>query len=120
MLRPLRYFSLLVVLGLVLMASLNVGKAQTSNQPDTIIDAAFKDLSQRLGQNVTRSNVDNWAWEEDIFPDTSLGCPAAGKTYTQGTTRGYKITIVYKKVTYDYRASHNGQTLILCVNGTPA
>ncbi|HVO43986.1 MAG TPA: SH3 domain-containing protein [Aggregatilineales bacterium] len=99
--------------------SVLIAHAQIS-APDAIIDAAVQDLSGRVGKSLNRGNLDSWAWEEDVFHDAGLDCPAPGKTYTRTPTHGYKITLTYKGTVYDYRASKDGSTLYLCVNGVPA
>src|SRR5262245_24983658 len=87
---------------------------RAQNEPTAIIDAAFADLSHRLGRTLTRGNVDSWTWEQIDFPDSSLGCPQPGQAYAQVVTRGYKIVIMTAGVAYDYRVTNNGQGLILC------
>src|SRR6186713_2789818 len=64
--------------------------AQTS-EPTGIIDAAFRDLSAKLGKPVVKGGDSTFSWEQTVFPDASLGCPEPGKVYAQTTTPGYKI-----------------------------
>src|SRR5258706_12046592 len=93
---------------------LQTGRAvRAQGEPTAIIDAAFADLSQRLGRSLNRGNVDSWTWEQVDFADTSLGCPQPGQAYAQHITRGYKITILIAGVAYDYRVLNNGQGLFL-------
>ncbi|MEP7285639.1 MAG: SH3 domain-containing protein [Chloroflexota bacterium] len=80
----------------------------------TIIDAVYSDLSQKLGKSVARGGDSQFSWEEDVFNDTSLGCPQPGQNYTQVTTRAYKITIVYQGVTYSYRSTKDGGVIFQC------
>ncbi len=82
-------------------------------EPDTLIDAIFADLSQKLGRHLTRAST-NWAWEEDVFTDAGLGCPKPGQTFPRKDTRGYKITITVDNVVYDYRAASGSLTFFRC------
>ncbi len=94
--------------------------ALAQGEPTAIIDAVFKDISQKLGRTVTRSNADVWSWEEDVFADASLGCPQPGKTYAQAQTRGFKISVTFNNVTYDYRAFKDGTVIFQCSAGGAA
>ncbi len=87
--------------------------AQVS-EPTGIIDAALRDLSQKLGRTLTRNNVDNWTWEQVQFPDASLGCPQPGQTYAQVLTLGFKFTFTVGGVVYDYRALNDGSRIFQC------
>ncbi len=133
--RDVRFILRCVFLGALLIAmTLAVGVALRPginahaqlSEPTAIIDAAFRDLSAKLGRNLTRQNTLNFAWEIDLFPDSSLGCPQPGQTYTQSQTRGYKITIVVQDTlksdtatSYDYRANADGTILFACMAGVP-
>jgi len=94
--------------------------AATAQSDDELerIDQAMQHLSNYIGQPVSRTTSE-WSWAETIFPNTSLGCPAAGQVYEQQSVRAYQITIVFGGTRYDYRISADGAIVILCRNGSP-
>ncbi len=85
-----------------------------ANEPKTVVDAVLADLSAKLGHTVTRGNVDTYTWEEDIFNDSSLGCPRSGVSYAQVITHGYKILVTISGTIYDYRATLDGKVIFPC------
>ncbi len=108
--------TLAVLLLLVLMVP-----AALAQEPTDLINTALADLSARLGTTVTRSNLLEWRWSAQFYPDTSLGCPAAGQTYPQERTLAYQFLFTVRSgATYDYRANTDGSILFLCVDGRPA
>lgn len=79
------------------------------------VEAALADLNQRLGTNLTLNSQQMlWTWAENVYTDTSLGCPQPGQAYAEVITRGYVITFAVGGTIYDYRASSDGQSLFLC------
>ena len=84
------------------------------SEPTAVIDAVLQDLSQRLGKTYTRGTVDNWTWEQDVFPDAGLGCPQPGQTYATGQVHGYKILVTINSIVYDYRARADTSVFFLC------
>ncbi len=90
--------------------------AQT--EPIAIIDAAFKDLSTKLGIAISRTKPgnDTYTWEETDFGSPALGCPSPGLSYPQVMTHGYKIVITVNGTAYDYRASADGKILFQCTS----
>jgi Tol biopolymer transport system component len=113
---PLKQWSMFLVMTGLVVATLGpflLVNAQAT-EPTAIIDAALKDLSQKLGRTLSRGTVDNWTWEQIDFPDASLGCPQPGKTYAQVVTRGYRLTFTTRGVTYEYRALNDGSVLFQC------
>lgn len=83
------------------------------------INAAVRDLSARVGTTLSVSNLEQWNWEQKLFADTSLDCPAAGQTYAQVQTAGYIFTIVYKGTTYSYHVSADQSIVVLCQSNAP-
>jgi hypothetical protein len=112
--------SFLTVLALVLFPALALacGGDPDPHAPRDILDTAYRDLTAKVGQTLTRRLIP-YSWAEDVFVDTSYGCPAAGATYEKTRTRGYRINIFFNKVTYRYHASLSGHILFDCTNGTP-
>jgi WD40 repeat protein len=96
-----------------------LGEINAQEEPVDVIDAALADLSQRVGETVTREDVASYSWAEQVFPDASLGCPQEGQVYAQVVTRGYLLLFTYEDTTYDYRATSDGQAVTLC-NSYPA
>jgi hypothetical protein len=78
------------------------------------IDAALEDLSGVVGQTITESNLQNWQWMEQVFPDASLGCPQPDTSYAQVLTRGFQFQIQYQAKVYDYRVSDDSSSVVLC------
>jgi len=87
-------------------------QAQVGQPPQ--LDLALADLSQRLGRAVTLNDLRDWSWQQVSFPDTSLGCPQEGMMYAQVVTPGYRFTLAFQGVIYDYRVSNDGSIVILC------
>ncbi len=118
MMLPLKRFLIGCMFGALLFSLLNAAnnpKVQAQGtEPAALIDSIFNDLSQKLGRTITRRNADNWDWTEDVYPDTSIGCPKPGQTYTKGSIRGYKITITVNGVVYDYRAVKGSNAFFRC------
>ena len=73
--------------------------------PPAIIDNAFVKLGQKLGKPIARGGDSNYSWTQNVYPDTSLGCPRSGAAYAQLITAGYKFLLTYRGKTYDYRVS---------------
>jgi hypothetical protein len=77
-------------------------------------EAILADLSTRTGSTVTRQSLTGFTWAEETFDDASLGCPQEGQSYAQAITPGYRFTIDYNGVTYDYRVAQETGTIVLC------
>ncbi len=95
------------------LAFVGIGTALAQDAPAQL-DAALADLSQRVGQTVTISDLDGWTWSQDNYPDASLGCPQPDEMYAQVLTSGYQFLLDYQGTTYDYRVSTDQTTVILC------
>src|SRR5262249_47219038 len=106
--------SVVLLVALVFAASGRLFSIQAQTQPTAIIDAAYRDLSQKVGKTIARGGDSSFTWEQDNFGDTSLGCPKPGVAASQVVTPGYKIVITYQGVAYDYRATLDGKTLFQC------
>lgn len=91
--------------------------AAYAQQPPQAVTDAIAVLNQKLGTNLTIADMANWAWEQKNFPDTSLGCPLAGQTYSPVVTNGFVVTLMYNGVTYDIRVSADRQIKFLCSPG---
>lgn len=78
------------------------------------VDIVLQDLNTRLGTQLTLEGLDNWTWAEQIYGDTSLGCPQEGQVYNQVTTRGYQVIFEHEGVAYDYRIATDGSFFVFC------
>ena len=78
------------------------------------IGIALDRLSAEVNRTVTLNDLSNWLWGQDMYPDTSLGCPQPNVDYSQVATQGYTFTLTYEGVTYDYRVSADGRNAFLC------
>ncbi len=111
--RPSRLLFVLVAVALALTPIAPL-QAQEGESIDTLVAAALAALSAELGTPLTLNDLDNWSWQEQFFPDASLGCPQPDMAYAQVLTRGFTITLVYAGTTYDYRLTPDAQVVILC------
>lgn len=82
------------------------------------IDLAVGNLAQRLNENITLDDLTSYTFEQQVFADTSLGCPQEGEVYAQVQTEGYIFLLQYAGISYDYRVSSDGSTVVLC-SSTP-
>ncbi len=78
------------------------------------INSALSNLSSRLGRTIALSDLDNWLWSQELYPDASLGCPQEGLVYAQVQTVGYRFELTYGGTIYDYRVSGDSSIVILC------
>ena len=80
--------------------------------PDPINDA-LADLNAQLGTSYTLNDI-AWYWEQENYPDSSLGCPQEGQTYAQQVTVGYRFVFTANNNIYDYRVAADRSILFLC------
>ena len=90
--------------------------------PKPIIMAAFNNLSSKLGTQLD-PNVTPWTWNETVFANTSLECPANGQAVDKTLTHGYDITISVwangKYTDYFFNSTKDGKTLFQCTKAGP-
>ena len=90
---------------------------QAADMPSTpppvekFIELSKKDLAERLQMDMEKITLVKT--EETIWPDASLGCPAPGKVYTQGTVPGYQIWLKANGMEHVYHTDWLGQ-VVLC------
>lgn len=82
------------------------------------IHAALNSLSENAGQTIQLNDLSNWRWAQESYTDTSFGCPQEGQTYPKVMTLGYRFTLTYKGMVYDYRVSGDSSRVVFC-GGTP-
>ncbi len=105
----------LMLVGLILLIPVLAANAQA---PDAI-NAALSDLSKRVGHTVAITDLANWSFQQEIFPNAGMGCPQPGAVYAEVQTPGVQFTLVYNGTAYDYRVSADQQRVVLC-NSTVA
>src|SRR5689334_17311521 len=94
----------------ILMIPATWAAAQSDPPP---VHKALADLNQRLGLQLTLNDF-NWRWSQDVYQDSSLGCPLPGQTIVAGQVVGYQVTLFVNDITWDYRVSGDLNTVILC------
>ncbi|MEP7294512.1 MAG: hypothetical protein ABI835_22170, partial [Chloroflexota bacterium] len=59
---------------------------------------ALNQLSNRIGRPLTLIELDTWRFEQNLYPNTALGCPfAAGIERPEGVS-GLTFTLVYQGI----------------------
>ena len=101
-----------IVVSCVLILSL-VSLLQAQEAPPAL-DLALEHLSEEVGATVAMANIGAWTWAENVYSDTSMGCPQPGEAYSAEQTRGYAFNIVYQGRLYDYRVAADESAVILC------
>jgi len=84
--------------------------------PQVLIETAKEDLVKRL--SVSEMQINLIDINQVLWPDTSLGCPQTGNTYTQTHTPGYLIRLAYAGNEFEYHANLHGP-IFYCENPTP-
>lgn len=89
------------------------GSSDFSSSPiQKFIDLARNDLGKTLA--IPADQISVLDTREIIWPNDALGCPAPGKTYSQGKVPGYQINLEANNQQYEYHTDLNGKVL-LCV-----
>ena len=82
----------------------------------SLVEKAKADLAQRLTVSVNEIILSEAI--SVVWPDSSLGCPEEGKTYSQVLTPGYLILLEYDGNKFEYHTNiHN--YFFYCENPTP-
>lgn len=102
----------------VIVLCFTVSMLAAQGAPESI-NAAVRDLGTRLGITLTLSDLDQWNWEQNLFSDAGVGCPAPDQMYAQVQTPGYIFTMAYKGITYKYHVSTDQTIVVLCQSGLP-
>jgi Tol biopolymer transport system component len=113
---------------LVTLMTVFSGSPTRAQEPTAIIDAVFAEISEIVGRPILRTGDVTYSWEEIVFPDGSLGCPAPNMNYTQLVTRGLKIDVTLTDTgeKFDFRSLPDGSGLFQCgpngpvVSGAPS
>ncbi|HEX2906822.1 MAG TPA: SH3 domain-containing protein [Phototrophicaceae bacterium] len=104
--------SLLLIFVLLLTLAFSV-QAQEAKVP-MIIDGAIDALATKVGKPLSLTDLNGYSWNAELYPDTSLGCPQAGQTYTQVSTSGVQFFLDYGPNTYEYHVSDDGKYVSFC------
>lgn len=102
-----------LLFAVIVLLSLPLTLSSAQDLPPEI-DLALADLNQSLGTDLALDQLAFWSWEEDFYPDTSLGCPSPDVMYAQVLTRGYQFLLTYEGMTYDYRAASGSGQVTYC------
>ena len=100
-------------LGCILFVILLLPIGNTLAQPEQIT-TAINSLSQAVGTSLSITDLENWTWSQDLYPDTSLGCPQPDQVYAQVQTAGYTFELTYGGIIYEYRVSADSAIVFLC------
>jgi hypothetical protein len=95
------FFALLMILGIGLGGLLSPASAQDGPSKD-LINSLIQFLRTQLGKPI--STLDNYTYQRESFPDSSLGCPEPGQKYAPGPFSGYKFLLTVQGISYDVRA----------------
>lgn len=77
-----------------------------------VYQAARVDLAGRL--MIDPNEVKVTGMKSESWTDSSLGCPAEGIEYEQGTVEGFAINLECRGRTYEYHSDRAGSTFVLC------
>jgi hypothetical protein len=93
------------------------GNFTSDGTPQAVLDA-LSDLNTRLNTNLALTDLEtgfnSWRWDPRTYTNDALECPRRGYTPIVGTFPGYIITLRYRGITYQYRASDTPQQVFLC------
>src|SRR5258708_37026810 len=78
---------------------------------DAALQQAILFLSKQLGKQVTG---EGYTYEEARYPDSALGCPKEGETYSPGPFDAYKFMIPVTGTNYDVRVTTDLKIKVLC------
>jgi hypothetical protein len=88
---------------LLILLLMGVGVSAQDHPPQ--LDAALRDLSSRLGVNVSVSDLTAWSFTQDNYDNTGLGCAEVTGAPAPNLIVGYSFSITFGGTVYDYRVS---------------
>jgi hypothetical protein len=89
------------------------GSGVIGEVPDELLALVVDDAAARAGVDV--ADVTVLTAQEMLWDDGSLGCPAAGETYTDAPVAGFWVVVEAASAAFDYRLTDGG-TFRLCTN----
>ena len=105
----------LCVIVLVLIASSGVFAAYAQDDTDNARAVVQQWLLQEL--NKPGLILIEYSYSGTSWPDSSLGCPVAGQTYTSGLINGYRWTFLFDNmVRYEVHSDMDGAPAVLCTS----
>ena len=78
------------------------------------VETALAALNARISAELTLDQLQQYSFSQQVFNDSSLGCPTEGQAYSQVITRGYIVNLTYDNVQYDFRVPEGGASAVLC------
>ncbi len=103
---------------LVCLLLLPLFGAQAQNVPPQFA-LALGDLSNRLNHPITLNDLDAWNYEQNLYTDTTFGCPyVTGEPRPNGIS-AFTFTFGYKGKNYDYRVAADGSLTFPCDASLP-
>lgn len=117
----MKYWHLVLILVIVCISAAASAQPQ---EPAAQINIAVSELSTYVGRALRLADLDSYAWEQDFYTNSNLGCAAVqGVEFGQGFF-AFRITMVLDGVTYEWRVSQDGSISFPCdaalLAGTPA
>lgn len=89
-------------------------EATTDSDVPAEINTALAALNARITAELTLDQLQQYSFSQEVFNDSSLGCPVEGQAYSQVVTRGYMVILTYDNVQYDFRVPEGGASAVLC------
>jgi hypothetical protein len=102
---------------LVLIASFGVLSPAARAQDDVDNVRAVVEQWLKLELNKPGLILVEYTYSSTSWPDSSLGCPVAGQTYTSGVVNGYRWTFLFDNmVRYEVHSDLDGSPAVLCTS----
>lgn len=97
---------------IIICMSLMAGIVASAQGAPAQIDIALNDLSNRVGTPLGITNLSNWNWGQETYPNSALGCESVQGSGSEVV--GYQFTLTYAGTAYDYRVSADNTIVVLC------
>ncbi|MFN8528262.1 MAG: hypothetical protein U0670_06600 [Anaerolineae bacterium] len=107
-------FSRLLLLTLMLIVCATVPAVHAQSIPAQM-PAALQTLSNLLGVPVALNDLDQYQWEQNVYPDNTLGCAFAAFPSNQTPTVGLRFELMFHGITYDIRVSGDQTINFACM-----
>jgi len=101
----------ILILGSLLSLLLVQPSLASPGPPNSLIDAARQDLSQKTDISVNRLQIQ--AAQRQTWTDGCLGLATPGELCTQALVEGWRIILTDKQKTWVYRTDSSGTNLRL-------
>jgi hypothetical protein len=105
----------IVLVVIVLIGSVGAPVVRAQDDIDNVRAVVEQWLKQEL--NKPGLILVQYTYAATSWPDSSLGCPVAGQTYTPGVVNGYRWTFLFDNmVRYEVHSGLNGKPAVLCTS----